>query len=154
MPSISVVELSSIVIFVIIRFSSCAFKPAVLVSEKNGEVMPENVYIDFLECTPENLTNTQIQESDEAEKLREQVAKLNHSMEAANGEILKMKQDISAFVLEQLKTKDLTIQSLIEKNAIITFELEAAKRELVNRTGCTINSTESMYCISVMQRKL
>ena len=131
-------------IFAFISLRPCnSLKPAVILSKRNGVLIGENVYIDFPECSLANSTTTSNQDMDQVKKLTEQLTNLNRSMEVLTAEILKIKQDTSGIVVDQLKAKDLTIQALIEKNAIITFQLDICQRELVNSPISWSYSNES-----------
>ena len=131
MQSMSNGVFGSILILIYVRFGLCAFKPAVFLSKRNGEFVTENVFITYFECTSENFSSIQIQDAHEVMKLKEQLANMNRSMEAVTAEILKMKQDISAIVRDQLKAKDLMKmrETLIKKNANMTFQLPNTEKE-------------------------
>ena len=105
---------SSLCIFILSRITlreSISLKPAVILRKMNEEMVAESVYIEFLECGSDNDTILKNQESyDEKNRKQEELDMKTSTIGAIDimkSELMKMKQELSIVIIEQIRLKDL-----------------------------------------------
>ena len=145
----------SILLLITLR-ESIALKPAVILRKMNDEMVPESVYIGFLECGSENDTIWKNQEFYDEKNRKQDELDMKTStigaIEIMKSEIMKMKQEFSNVIIEQIRLKDLLIQNLLEKNNNLQLLLNGAGEDCSIRSTTSAEIKESM--ISCFLKKL
>ena len=135
------------IISIIYLRESIALKPALVLRKMNGKMEAESVYIEFFECSSQNNTISNNQDAYEVKQLKQDQKDKRNSTDGPKdimkSEIMKLKQDLADVIIEQIKLKDLVIQSLLEKNNILQL-LNGASEDYSIRPATSAESNESM----------